>query len=277
MPRKTKTNSTRTRARPQNRPRRNKRGNEASKPATHPAGRSAIRELATNLPLMTRASKRVMIPYYEQQVARTQGAGLITSYFFTANGLFDPNITGTGHQPMGFDTMMTYYEQYTVMRSKISVTFVNNGANVCRVGISLSPDTTAAVTGDVVENGYVVMKTIDSAAGLSGAGSGTRICELNLNCDCASYFGRKTQREMLDDTSLSGTAAANPSEQVYFNILTWDGYYGTGATTIACDVVLEYDAVFWEPRKVSQQLSREFLSRIKQESKRSVSCERRRL
>ena len=43
---------------------------------------------------------------------------------FVANGAFDPNLTGVGHQPRGFDQFMAGYETFTVTGSKISVNFV---------------------------------------------------------------------------------------------------------------------------------------------------------
>jgi len=89
--------------------------------------------------------------------------------------------------------------------------------------------------------------------GNGGYGTGQRIGRLDLNCDVVKYFGRKSSREILDDVNLYGTVAANPTEQVYFCINTW-GFGGlTDNTSVACDVVIEYDAVFWEPRKVAAQ------------------------
>jgi len=67
--------------------------------------------------------KRLVYSETSLTVASTSGSS--NSYFFSANGLFDPNTTGTGHQPMGFDQMMLMYEQYTVFASKITVEFIN--------------------------------------------------------------------------------------------------------------------------------------------------------
>lgn len=178
---------------------------------------------------------------------------MIQQYVFTANGLYDPNVSSTGHQPLGFDTMMLYYEQYTVTNSRITINFAGNGVQPATVGLCLAPDTTSLVLPDVVENGLFVMKTVDGRA-KDGYGTGQRLGSLSLSCDVAKYFGRRTRRELLDDPNLSGTVATTPAEQVYFVIVTFGFGSFSDNTSVAFNAVLEYNAVFWEPRKVAAQL-----------------------
>lgn len=191
--------------------------------------------------------------YYEPSFGITATGGVIGQYVFTANGLYDPNITQTGHQPLGFDTMMLYYEQYTVLRSSVTLRFVGNGAQAVNVSICLAPDTTSLALPDVMENGLVKTKVVDGR-GNGGYGTGQRVGRLDLNCDVVKYFGRKNSREILDDVNLYGTVASNPTEQVYFCINTWGFGSFTDNTAVSFDAVLEYDVVFWEPRKVAAQL-----------------------
>lgn len=174
---------------------------------------------------------------------------------FSANGVYDPNVTGTGHQPLGFDTMMLYYEQYTVHRSSMSVRCCGNGIQACNVLACLSPDTTTLVVPDVIENGLAVRKVVDGR-GNGGNGTGNRIVTLSLSCDVAAYFGRKAGRTLNDDVTLSGTVAANPTEQVYFVLGQWGFGAFTDNTAVGLDVIIEYDVEFWEPRKVASQLQR---------------------
>jgi hypothetical protein len=223
-----------------------------SKAPTKQWGALARKDTLLRVPLFNQSSRRVRLPYYDS-FNRGGAAGILTNYFFTANGLFDPNITGTGHQPMGFDDMMRYYEQYTVVRSKIQVMCENAAADAFRFGVALTPDTTLPVVGENVENGQMVMTYCDAAGYNVGVGTSGRIKELNLSCDVQKYFGRRDERSLLDDTSLAGTAAANPSEQVYYSIQTWS-YGGKAVTTASyCDVLIWYDVIFWEPRKLVQQ------------------------
>lgn len=51
-----------------------------------------------------------------------------TQYVFRGNSCFDPDQTGTGHQPMFYDQWIAVYERYRVLGSSIKVQ-VTNGAN----------------------------------------------------------------------------------------------------------------------------------------------------
>lgn len=51
------------------------------------------------------------------------------NYLFALNGLFDPNITGAGAQPLGYDQWSSFYTHYQVMGSSINITFINNSLN----------------------------------------------------------------------------------------------------------------------------------------------------
>lgn len=170
---------------------------------------------------------------------------------------------------------MLYYEQYTVVRSKISVTFSNKGIASVRAAVSLTPDTTAPTFGTMVENGEVNMIPLDCPANSDGCGGKVgRIGQVNFDMDTPSYFGRKTHREVVDDPLLAGSAAANPTEQVYYAISIWDGF-STNNTNVFYDVVLEFDVIFWEPRKLSEQMEKEISILLAKEQRKKASEERK--
>ena len=55
---------------------------------------------------------------YCDNVSVSGSAGIPFKYQFSCNGLYDPNITGTGHQPMYFDQVTPIYNQYRVIGAK---------------------------------------------------------------------------------------------------------------------------------------------------------------
>ncbi len=188
--------------------------------------------------------------YYEKQIELTGTAGILARYVFSANGAYDPNITGTGHQPSGWDTMMALYEQGVVTRSRIKVNFRSGINTDQRVAIVLTPDAnTFSSIEALMENGLLVT---DVVTGAGGVGAYHTQKTLELDCDVAKYFGRSRQ-ELIASPEYYCTAASNPTEQVYYQICTWNPSLASN-TDVLLDVVLSYDIYYYEPRKLDVSL-----------------------
>jgi hypothetical protein len=182
---------------------------------------------------------------YAESFGLTTTSGAVNSYVYSTNGLFDPNITGTGHQPAGFDQMMLSYEHYCVIRSRIWVSFLNTSGNAfptCAVSVRAGTTPTTVIQ-QIVEDGMVTTQR------LVGANAGLNMCLLKTSCNIAKFGGKV---KLLDDPEYQGTIAANPAEQSYFHIQTWS----IDATTanVSVEVTIEYEAIFTEPRSLSQSL-----------------------
>jgi len=202
-------------------------------------------DMLMSTPIFPVSRKIVAQRYYDFHHELTGTAGAVNTYVYTANGLYDPDISGTGHQPLGFDQMMLFYEQATVVRSRIKVTFCNTLSTFfARAALYVSPDGAAmTVANEIIENGLV--KTC-----MLGFGNGaSSVKELSLELDIGKYFGRKGG-DIVNDDNLQSTAAANPVEQVYYNLAIWAA---TSASTVVIgyDTIIEYDVVYHEPRKVA--------------------------
>lgn len=186
--------------------------------------------------------------YYEPYVNLNASLGSMAVYNISANDLYDPNRTGTGHQPIGFDQMMSMYEQFCVVRSHIKVTFINAGDDAARVSIILSPDTQVppSITA-AMENGLLTTSVICG----SGTSAGNeRIKTLQLTCDVPKYFG-KPYSAIIADPLQSGNISSSPAEQVYFQVLVWDPFTTAVDATVALDITVSYDTLYWEPKKLS--------------------------
>lgn len=183
--------------------------------------------------------------YYDFQQSIVGTAGIVASRVYTANGVFDPDITGTGHQVIGFDQIMAAYNHYSVIRSKITVTFLNNGDAPVRCGIYLNPDSTPLT--DIVrimENGLIKTVVCDSKT----SGTGERLKSVSIDCDCKKFFGKGKYSELLE-SDYQGTLFANPVEQVYFTVFTGNPF-DTTTTTVVYDAVISYDTIYHETRKL---------------------------
>lgn len=54
---------------------------------------------------------------------------------FCVNSLYDPDTTGGGHQPMGFDQLAAIYNRYLVTGAKLSCTFESRTATTNQTAI----------------------------------------------------------------------------------------------------------------------------------------------
>lgn len=185
---------------------------------------------------------------YCDDFSLSSSLGVMTTYVYSANGLYDPNITGTGHQPMGFDTMMSYYEHYHVERCRWKAVFRNTGNDGGFCGARVDADVTPLSNYiQALENGRMVYDILDKT------GTTYSWKQLQGEVNLLTLAGL-TRTNFLADGNLRGTAAANPSEQTYLHFSLWNPL---GSNAI-CDVslTLEFLAVFTEPRPLTQSLTR---------------------
>lgn len=184
---------------------------------------------------------------YEDSVAFT-GSTSVSGYVFSANGLYDPNVTGTGHQPMFFDQMMTLFEHYTVLKARLSCHVTNvHASQMCKFGVIVGADVTSFSS-----NYQVNMETgLMTYATLSPNASANSMATLYQTVDLTKFGG---MQQVLDVTEMRGTVAANPTEQSYIILMLWNPQNST-VPSVLMDVIIEYDAVFTEPRLGSQSIS----------------------
>jgi hypothetical protein len=187
-------------------------------------------------------------------------SGAVASYVFSCNGLYDPNITGTGHQPAGFDQMMLSYEHYTVTRARIVGNFANfTGAQPQNASIShRAGSTPITVVQQLYEDGLIKTDRM-MGGGIAGA-----LCTISLSANIAQFGGVPNLR---DNPDYKGTIAANPVEQQYFHVQAWSVDVVT--TNCNIDIVMEFEAIFTEPRTLSQSLAANLTRSLRLESKNS--------
>lgn len=89
--------------------------------------------------------------YVETITMPSPSAGTMQYYTFSANGIYDPNITGTGHQPMWRDEMAAQYASYTVLDSSIQWHIVTESASeVCHLGAYVDDTAVSGQTRDTL-------------------------------------------------------------------------------------------------------------------------------
>lgn len=152
---------------------------------------------------------------YTETVDITLNGSGTASYLFSCNGLYDPNITGTGHQPLYFDQLTALYNHYKVIRSTMVVQpMVAEGLSVSNPQshvLNLYTDDDATLTSGSSERwdsrGQVVTLTASQAP------------KRAITWKADQVFGGN----VIDNPDLQGNASSNPSEQTYFVLNTTSG------------------------------------------------------
>ncbi len=134
-------------------------------------------------------------------------------FYYRANGMYDPDVAVGGHQPYGFDQMMTYYKHFHVIGARARMTVFpgdNNGIEYPMylygwIHDQATPMTAPGGFPEMVEYPHVKWK-------LKGPTANGPPLILSLN------FGAKKLFERSDvlDVDFRGSAAADPSHQAYF-------------------------------------------------------------
>lgn len=174
--------------------------------------------------------------------------GVMATHVFSASGLYDPDITSTGHQPLGFDEMMRHYEHYHVLVCRWKVVFRNTGNDGGFVGARVDADASPlSVYTDALENGRMASDILDKA------GTTYSWKELQGVVDNVKVMGL-TRANYLADGNSRGTVTSNPSEQTYLHFSMWNPF-GTNCTCQG-SITLEFLACFTEPRPLAPSLRR---------------------
>lgn len=200
-------------------------------------------------------SRTVKLRYAEWIALNVPATGLTSSYEFRASDLYDPNFTGTGHQPMGFDQMISLYNHFTVLGSKIKVTQAMYASGTLAVppvvGLKLA-DTTGTTSGldisNVIEQGT---KNQYMQFGYStNQSSNWKGIRLTGVYDASKFF-RRPQKVLIGDKDFSGSASSSPSENAFWSIWA-TGLGGNDPAEVQMLVEIEYLAVFTEPKSIAQ-------------------------
>lgn len=197
-------------------------------------------------------SVRVFHKYAVNLTSTLPALGGGVERIFRANGMYDPEVSVGGHQPMRFDEMSNFYNHFTVLSSTMSVIILNTSG--VRVGCTLSvlPDNTHGAT--TMEDALEWPGTTFAYLQPETAGSANHtMTTLKKKCDVARFFG-KSRSSLIDSVPYRGSAAADPSEQVYFGIKFAEDFgnsSGQGGGVVNYQVIITYEAIWTEVKRVT--------------------------
>lgn len=162
-----------------------------------------------------------------------------STYVFNLNSVYDPNRTGVGHQPQGFDQLAALYNRYRV----ISCSWVINcGSDVpVRVGTLPTNDIPLLISmSDFVERPraqFIIQHPGGNTQYLKG------------KCFIPSLVGRNKAEYMADDRYQAATTTS-PSELALLQVAGYD--LADSGNTIKCTITLEYLVEYFDMIPLNQ-------------------------
>lgn len=166
------------------------------------------------------------------------GGRTVGVHVYSANGVYDPDITAVGHQPRGFDQLISLYDHMVVIYSEIDVIFYPSD-NIEQLGWVAARDFTTV--GASIDDYLELSNCKHISLCNSNLGYANRI-KMSINPNV--YL---TRSKPLSDPNLKNSNSSNPTEQVYWHV-------GVGTTSVSdpapvrIEVVLTYSVVCIEPK-----------------------------
>lgn len=174
---------------------------------------------------------------YVDGAVLTSTTGSLALYAFRCNGLFDPNITTTGHQPMYYDNLAAIYNHYVVTACKIELRVQGSfdSTQPMVVGCFVNDDST------VTPSDYTACCEQSTAKYATLAGDKHTGAYITNSWSAKNDFGGS----VLANTRLEGTAAADPSEQSVWTIFA-STIAGSDSGVVNILVTLHYEVTWRE-------------------------------
>ncbi len=203
------------------------------------------------LPIGGFAKSKLVRFRYVDQISINAPSGGIARHTFSANGLYDPNITTTGHQPSNFDVWCGtngFYDHYTVLGSKIIVSPVAGATSsvtpTAYMGI-LKSDTGSRSAGMQV-NEILEQKLFKFSRVQIGTPTGYMRNSVSATYSASKFFG-KPKSAILGDDTLKGDQANNPPDGCFYEVVC-ASVNGNDPTLHEFLVEIEFVAIMSEPR-----------------------------
>jgi hypothetical protein len=188
-------------------------------------------------------SVRVLLRYTEI-INPTTAAGGLYWYVYRGNSCFDPNFTGTGAQPNGFDQWAFFYNSYVVLSSRIRLEIIGNTNSATYAVAPLYSSSSPASASDVSGMRYAVSKS-----GIL-VGNATLI-DLTDSMSTAQQFGI-SEAAVVEDDLYSALVTANvATAQSWFWGIAVQDDLGSSTLNGSIRVLLEYDVKFFDVTQFS--------------------------
>lgn len=184
---------------------------------------------------------------YCDQIVMNATAGVFASHLFRSNACFDPDFTGTGHQPMGYDQWAGLYTHYVVLGSKITVQFAHattSDTSPLFCVVRLQRDSASFA-------GESLSKIMETARSTYTSYANINVNTLGMSRPISRTYSTKKFMNVTDVNDniarLGASTLANPTEQAFFNVGCRSVSASGDANALDVIVTIDYIVEFSEP------------------------------
>lgn len=159
---------------------------------------------------------------------------------FRGNSIFDPDLSGGGHEALGSDQWLAFYRSFVVIGSRITLQAIPVGGSGA-LTLSAQSGTTGTITPLVLaEKAY--SKTV-----LLSAGSNPRKVSMYMNT--AKVLGIDPVKVRTDDSFTALIGSTNPVEGFHW-IWSYQDPDGATATTARIVTTIAYDVILFDRKRL---------------------------
>lgn len=185
---------------------------------------------------------------YCDEVSIAANGGAVGNYEWSCNGIYDPDVSGGGHQPLYRDTLAAQYNHYRVVASRFQLFCNSNaGENVAVntiVSLRIDDDTSGPTTAtDLMENPRCRWKLMHNCPKYNDL--------KDLNSPIVMKFvSKKFFGDGYREDSRSAAVGANPTDMAYWIVNYWTQPGVATNVTLLATVVIDYTVIFYEPKDI---------------------------
>lgn len=185
-------------------------------------------------------SKAVYKFVYTEAASLGAAATAGAHYTFSLNNLYDPNISGTGYQPIGFDQMCQFWLNYRVLSVRIRLDFSPNPGATETNRVGYYPSGLSTMPADY--NAWLVQPFAKTAVLSSSGGPGVKTMTDTIRP--WQVLGITRNNYMSENDYLS-SSTGGPLRPIYLH--TFAQAIGKVDTACGVRVFLEYEVLASQP------------------------------
>lgn len=205
--------------------------------------RRALRGTRQRLP--GASSSQIVRLKYVDRILLDPAIDTPASHVFRANSIFDPDSSGTGHQPMGHDEWNTFYTNYLVIGSKIKATYFPTATSTGMMGgVLLKSDSTLITNVEqLMEQGLTTPRSLAMA-------TGGRPTSVRRGFSPRKFFGVKDLKD--NKGAIGASFGNNPSNGAFWHVYLNPMDSTTDIASVEVLIEIEYSVMLTERATLAQ-------------------------